>query len=418
VNPVYLQTAEAYREYFEHLTDNGVLHINHYGYPRMVTTAALAWRQMGRKDFQKHVVVFEIGAVDLLPIFMVKMQPWTVEELDEITTFLATYPNRFDDDYRLVENPLRAEESFLAPVFYNGKLPAELAKRIKYRMQPATDDKPYFAFFRKRFGLEEPNARTFMSPSMAVLLNGGVLNPSVSWITGDTIHLLVTGAVSLFLAGVFIFLPLGLSDVGKTRWPRKTSSVVYFACLGAGFIIFELVFIQIFMHFIGSPLYAYSTVIFVLLLAAGVGSHSSGILRIDTGQRWTWPFLGILLSSILILVIHPTISHYFIGSPLAVRVLVTVILIFPLGFFLGMPFPLGILALRHQPRGAIAWGWALNGFFTVVGGLASVMLSMAFGFRLTLVIAGLIYLVAFWCFARIRQAERGISREHQRTISA
>jgi hypothetical protein len=141
-------------------------------------------------------------------------------------------------------------------------------------------------------------------------------------------------------------------------------------------------------------------------------------LRIDTGQRWTWPFLGILLSSILILVIHPTISHYFIGSPLAVRVLVTVILIFPLGFFLGMPFPLGILALRHQPRGAIAWGWALNGFFTVVGGLASVMLSMAFGFRLTLVIAGLIYLVAFWCFARIRQAERGISREHQRTISA
>ena len=34
VSPVYLQTAEAYREYFSHLKDNGILHINHHAYPR------------------------------------------------------------------------------------------------------------------------------------------------------------------------------------------------------------------------------------------------------------------------------------------------------------------------------------------------------------------------------------------------
>jgi predicted membrane-bound spermidine synthase len=194
-----------------------------------------------------------------------------------------------------------------------------------------------------------------------------------------------------------------LSDVGKARWPRKTSSMVYFACLGSGFIIFELVFIQIFMHFIGSPLYAYSTVIFVLLLAAGVGSHSSRFLRIDAVQRWTWPFVGILLSSTLILITHGAISHFFLGASLVVRVFVAAVMIFPLGFFLGMPFPLGILALQHQPRGAIAWAWALNGLFTVVGGLASVLMSIVLGFRLALIVAGAIYIVAFWCFARIRQ---------------
>jgi predicted membrane-bound spermidine synthase len=408
VNPVYLQTAEAYREYFEHLTDNGVLHINHYGYPRMVTTAALAWKQMGRTDFQKHVVVFEAAAVDFLPIFMVKMQPWTAQELQQVVTFLATYPNRFETvfgRYRLVENPLRPEQSFLAADFYTGQLSAEIARTINYRVQPATDDRPYFAFFRKRFGLEKPDPKTFMNPSMAELLNIGVRSPRVSFITMDTAHLLVTGAVSIVFAGVFIFLPLGLSDVGKARWPRKTSSMVYFACLGSGFIIFELVFIQIFMHFIGSPLYAYSTVIFVLLLAAGLGSHSSRLLRIDTVQRWSWPFLGILLSSTLILMTHAAISHIFLGAPLLVRVLVAAIMIFPLGFFLGMPFPLGILALQHQPRGAIAWAWALNGLFTVVGGLASVLMSIVLGFRFTLVVAGFIYVVALWCFARIRQTK-------------
>ena len=403
VGPVYLQTAEAYREYFEHLTDNGVLHINHYGYPRMVTTAALAWQRMGRTDFQKHVVVFEAGDVDFLPIFIVKMQPWTAEELHEITTFLATYPNRFHVDYRLVENPLRPEESFLAPDFYKGSFPAELMEHINYRIRPATDDRPYFAFFRKRFGLEKPDPKSFMNPSMAALLNTRVLSPRVSFITMDTVHLLVTGAVSIVFAGVFIFLPLGFSDVGKARWPRKTSSMLYFACLGSGFIIFELVFIQIFMHFIGSPLYAYSTVIFVLLLAAGVGSHSSRFLRIDAEQRWTWPFVGILLSSTLILITHGAISHFFLGAPLVVRVFVAAVMIFPLGFFLGMPFPLGILALQHQPRGAIAWAWALNGLFTVVGGLASVLMSIVLGFRLTLIVAGAIYIVAFWCFARVRQ---------------
>jgi predicted membrane-bound spermidine synthase len=403
VNPVYLQTAEAYREYFEHLTDNGVLHINHYGYPRMVTTAALAWTQMGRTDFQKHVVVFEAGAVDFLPIFLVKMQPWTEKELREVTTFLAIYPNRFGTAYKLVENPLRPEESFLAADFYSGRLPAELVKTINYRVQPATDDRPYFAFFRKRFGVEEPDPKTFMNSSMAELLNVGVVSPRVSLITMDTVHLLVTGGVSLLFAGVFIFLPLRLSDVGKVRWPRKTSSIVYFACLGSGFIIFELVFIQIFMHFIGSPLYAYSTVIFVLLLAAGVGSHSSSILRIDAVQRWTWPFLGILLSSVLILITQAGIFHIFLGAPLVVRIFVAAVMIFPLGFFLGMPFPLGILALRHQPQGAIAWAWGLNGLFTILGGLASVMISIFLGFRLTLVVAAAIYIVAFWCFASIRE---------------
>src|SRR5262249_54282819 len=225
VSPIYLQTAEAYREYFEHLTDNGVLHINHYGYPRMVTTAALAWKQMGRTDFQKHVVVFEASAVDYLPIFMVKMQPWTAEELHEITTFLATYPKTFGQNYKLVENPLRPEESFLAPDFYSGSLSAGLMELVNYRIWPATDDRPYFSFFRERFVLESPDPKTFMNPSMADFLNVGFISRRVRFITMDTIQLLVPGVLSIIFAGVFIFLPLGLSDVGRERWSKKTSSM-------------------------------------------------------------------------------------------------------------------------------------------------------------------------------------------------
>ena len=101
-------------------------------------------------------------------------------------------------------------------------------------------------------------------------------------------------------------------------------------------------------------------------------------------------------------------AHFMaVASQQLRRILVAAAMIFPLGFFLGMPFPLGILALRHQPRGAIAWAWGLNGIFTLLGGLASVMMSIFFGFRLTLLVAAAIYIVALCCFARMR-ANRSI----------
>jgi hypothetical protein len=80
--PVYLQTAEAYAEFFSRLKEDGILHINHHYYPRMVTTAALAWVRLGKTDFQAHVAVFERqNMVETLPTMLVKMSPWTRLEL-------------------------------------------------------------------------------------------------------------------------------------------------------------------------------------------------------------------------------------------------------------------------------------------------------------------------------------------------
>ena len=59
----------------------------------MITTAALAWTQMGRTNFQQHVVVFERVGEDTLPTLLVKMQPWTEEELDQLKElFYADFP--------------------------------------------------------------------------------------------------------------------------------------------------------------------------------------------------------------------------------------------------------------------------------------------------------------------------------------
>src|SRR5205814_10034907 len=95
--------------------------------------------------------------------------------------------------------------------------------------------------------------------------------------------------------------------------------------------------------------------------------------------------------------------------PLAGRVVASGVMIFPMGFVLGMPFPLGILAIAHQPRGAIAWAWGMNGLFTVVGGLLSVLISVAFGFNVAILFALGLYALAFAVFRKLRGAVRGLA---------
>ena len=329
----YLQTADAYREYFDHLADNGVLHVNHHVYPRVIATAALAWKQQGRGDFRPHVAVFKRNNVDFLPTILIKMQPWTADELQELKDLLLADFDNLHRTVTLVEDPFDPDASFLSAEFYSGEMTGELLARLPFRCLPTTDDRPYFSFLRKHLGRLEADE----------------------------------------------------------------------ASLGMGFIIIELVFIQIFMKLVGSPLHTYSTVLFTLLLAASLGSAWSGKLTRIGAQGWRLPFLAILAAGALLLVTYGPVFNFFLAYALPVRMFAAALLIFPVGVFLGMPFPLGILLLEKQPRGAIAWAWGLNGLFTVVGGLLSVVLSIVVGFRLTLILAFAIYAVAMAMFSRMRR---------------
>ncbi len=391
----YLQTDEAYKEYFRHLTPDGILHINHHVYPKMITTAALAWKQMGRTNFRDYVLVLQAqhGIQDNLPTVLIKMSPWTAEEVDAIKKHFVKGP------VEMVEDPGRPDKSYLPDDFYSGSLPKELAASVPYWVQASTDDKPYFNFLRKTLRPLDPQEDKYTTFSTAGILNSQLKR---SFFPKDVVHLFVTGLAALFFAVLFIFVPLVFSQAGREKWQGKPGILAYFSSLGAGFIIFELVFIQIFMKLIGYPLYTYSTVVFALLLSAGVGSMFSAKFNILPRGNWQVPFWGILVIGIVLLAVHQPVFNIFLQSTQIIRISVAVLMIFPLGFFLGMPFPLGILALAEKPKGAIAWAWAMNGLFTVIGGIGCVVVSLFYGFRITLCLAMLIYCLAFYLFSKIR----------------
>ena len=404
LDPTYLLTADAFVEYFNHLADNGSIQINHHTYPRIITTAALAWRWMGRSSFRRHVVVATLTnpTADLsLPTVLIKMRPWTGSEMGAVRGFLSVNAKE-NAPFALAEDPLHARRSFLSLEFYSGEVSDELRDRVPYRITATTDDRPYFKFLRETWSEIEPAATTFVPTSVAHFLNQQVRKGG--GVPMDVIHLYVTGFVSSVFVILFVVAPLLLSPIGRSRWPGWGASLVYFACLGGAFIVVELVLIQMLMHFVGYPLYTYSVVLFTVLLAAGLGSLVSGRLGIGPGsRRWWWPFAGILCMGGLFLLAHGSLIFALMALPTMGRVVTSAALVFPLAFFMGMPFPLGILAVQQHSRAAVAWAWGMNGLFTVIGGLASVLLSLYLGFRFGLVLALATYGLAWLSFAVVRR---------------
>ena len=139
-----------------------------------------------------------------------------------------------------------------------------------------------------------------------------------------------------------------------------------------------------------------------MLLGAGIGSITSNRWKITPGFRWFVPFIGIFFAMILLFAVYPIAQDTFLAASLATRVTATIFFIFLVSFFLGMPFPLGILSLQHQPKGSVAWAWGMNGLFTVIGGLLGIVSSIQWGFKITLWIAWAIYALAFFIFSSIR----------------
>jgi hypothetical protein len=266
---------------------------------------------------------------------------------------------------------------------------------------PPSDNFPYFNNIQNGFRRVTQDPQHFLNEALVQSVNGRLELP-----LGEYTNFAAVGGVGLLLSVVCIFVPLVWSQAGQERWAGKYVALGYFSCLGLGFIIIELVLIQIFMKVVGFPLYTFSTVIFTMLFGAGLGSLAARRFRIDPETRWMIPFVGVFTSGISLWSFYPNLSALLLAAATPGRIIAAIVMIFPLAFFLGMPFPLGILSLQKQPRGAIAWAWAANSLFTVIGGIAAGVLSLFLGFRLTLLVAFGIYLLAFLLFSKLRLAVR------------
>jgi hypothetical protein len=155
----------------------------------------------------------------------------------------------------------------------------------------------------------------------------------------------------------------------------------------------EISFIQKFVLFLGYPAYAFAVTIFSLLLFSGIGSYWTSKLKRkpeDSIKKIIFVLVPMLLLYNWIL---PYLFNHFIGKSFFVRIFITMLIQMPLGFFLGMFFPLGIKLVNQVDVRMVPWAWGVNGMGSVVSTVLAIILAMSYGFNFVVYLAVIVYLL-------------------------
>jgi hypothetical protein len=112
--------------------------------------------------------------------------------------------------------------------------------------------------------------------------------------------------------------------------------------------------------------------------------------------------LGLTLFLGLFIYLSPAMVQSLITLPKVARIVISILILAPIGLLLGVPFAYGIQILNRFNPSIIPWAWAVNGCLTVIGSILAVILSMNFGFNCVLVLAILVYWMSFYAIDNLR----------------
>lgn len=373
-----LYTVEAFTDYFDHLTDGGMITITRWVFDglRLVSLAQDACALRGCDTRRQLAVVQQ----DNVATFLFKRTPFTQTEIDHLRNVserlgfkllyvpgMTSPPTEADngprkdagDDYaRLI---LTADRDR----FYAG---------YRQDVRPTTDDRPFFFHTTKladQFGVAFGRSMLFGNGLSALLTLMGI-----------------SGALVL----LFVLVPLVLA--GGYRSPRWFPTLAYFGALGTGFMLIEVAILQRFVLLLGHPVYSLTVTLFSLLLGTGLGAAWSR--RLEDARLVRAGAIATVLIAVLALawvaVMSPVLDWAMPYSR-EFRIGVAVASLLPVGFLLGIPMPTGLRLLGRRAPQMLPWAWGMNGAFSVVGATLAIFIAMNWGFQFTLAGASGIYLI-------------------------
>ncbi len=371
-----LYTVEAFRDYWDHLTPDGILTISRFIFERetlrLVSLGIELLKREGVADPAAHLAVIKERG---LANFMLKRTPFTEAELAQLRR------ESRDKEFEVVFLPDRrtGDDAFARLIAAGGS--DEFYRSFSFDISPTDDDRPFFYYMYKPADflrlLTFPEKSNFEDRAVLIIRN---------------LLVVVTALVALF-----ILLPLVLTRRSDLREAGSSRRILYFACLGLGFMLIEIGLLRRFILFLGPPIYALAVILFSLLVFSGIGSLISG--RVTAGRERRMliiVLLALVLLSNLYVFALPKVLAVWIAAPMLGRALLAVLLLIPLGLLLGMPLPLG-MRLLHQDGRTVAWSWGINSATSVLGALLATVMAMNYGFTLTLLAGQMVYLLALMC---------------------
>jgi Spermine/spermidine synthase domain len=393
LNENYLFTTEAIRLCMGRLTPEGILSIS-------------TWIKNPPRDNIKilamAVEAIELGAESTPAQSIVMIRSWqtatllmkngifrekeveTIKEFCRVNFFDISYYPGVKEKETNIFNKFEGDPFYSAAIKLLSKERDNFYDTYPYYIRPATDDRPFFSHFFKIEMLKE-----YINSSNRVLI------PFLDW---GYILVWITACVVFVLGIIFILVPMPFI-IPSHRGIK--SILVYFGSLGLAYMFMEISILQQFIRYLYDPVFSASVVIGSFLVYSGIGSLFAGNASIVKSKYIFWATLAVGIVGIIFITADGWLHNVLAGLPLWLRMLSCSLLIAPLAIPMGIPFPSGLSALATERGGFVAWAWSINGFFSVIGSSATVLIAISWGFKAVILIAVSLYVLAAFMFTRL-----------------
>ena len=368
-----LYTVEAWRIFLDHLAPRGILSVSRWYYAdrpgevyRLATLASTALMQMGVSKPGEHYAIVRArpaaapNAPDGVGTMLLSRDPLSADDLDVLEAVASRM------HFEIVQSPRFSADDTFASIASGAGMSEAVAKH-PLNISAPTDDTPFFFHMlrlRDVFNTARWHDQGIVRFNMTAVGVLGVLMLTVTLLTAACI------AVPLLVAK-----PSRLAD---TRRGIK-SHLVYFAAIGFGFMLIEISQVQRLAIFLGHPVYSLSVVLFSLLLASGLGSLSTGRLAGGLHRR-RLVLLGLLIATLVTFgALTPIVIRQFEAASTSIRIAVSVAILLPIGFFMGMAFPIGMRRALTEAPSIAPWLWGINGAASVCASVLVVIIAIGAG---------------------------------------
>jgi hypothetical protein len=377
-----LYTIEAWKIILDHLDQHGLFTISRWYSPddlgetgRLVSLGVSSLLHIGVQDPSQHVAMMCAGKVATL---ILSKSPF--DQTDKNTLKAISQNLKFD----AVILPDELPANNILREIVSVKSDEELLNVIKDKplnFSPPTDNDPYFFNMLRLTHLMEVRGS-----------GPGVLHGNLT--ASITLMVLIISLIVLSISAVILPLIYNSTLPKEKTGNRKIfwKGAAYFSLIGAGFMMIEIGLILRLSVFLGHPVYALGILLFTILLSAGTGSFYSEHIPLTSKP---WKYILPCFAAIMIIVIKfilDILMSGMVSSPELIKIIVSIIVIFPLGFVMGMFFPMGMKLVKSSSESQTPWFWGLNGIFGVLFSALAVFFSIYSGISTNFYLASVCYL--------------------------
>jgi len=359
----YLFTTEAIKDYWKAMSDDGYLVMEHHFYiPRMISSVMDALKDMGINNPNEYFAVYNLPYLKR-NVLLLSKKPLLTETIRR--AFGVTFPFRDNYIYPIYPTHDSIYGNLANQIVLQGW--KVLQNDVKIDISPCTDDKPFIAQMGMWKNLD---------------LSG---KEKIQHFEFTGFPLSKLNIVIILGLVIILIIPLNILPYKISKEKIKPVPWLYFFFIGMGFMSIEVILIQKYTLFIGPSVYSLSVILFTLLIFSGIGSRYSD--KFD----YKIVFLGIILWILLDIFLFSYLTTSLGILEIYFRILIMIILIAPLGFLMGMPFPIAGLKVGKL----IDWGFAVNGAASVFGSTLIILIALSYGYNVSLLIGAFFYLISF-----------------------